>query len=304
MKNPGNKTLQVPSTAMISRLSETGRGKSELEPYLVIVSGSEQGKHFKLHRQQNVFGRDQDADIVVADPKISRRHGVFTIYPDGIVLEDFNSTNGTFVDGKRVAKHRLGPHDRIRVGDTYMRVDYKRHGEALSEQALYQAANTDALTAILNRGAFMIRAEQEFSFCKRNGGRLTIVMCDADHFKRKNDKFGHPAGDHVLKELADILSREMRKEDLLARYGGEEFVMLLRESSETAAEGWAERIRHTVMQHSFVFQGRAIPTTLSIGVCSRQADAAESLQAVIQAADDALYRAKQNGRNRVEIAGP
>ena len=126
-------------------------------------------------------------------------------------------------------------------------------------------------------------------------------MCDADHFKLTNDNFGHLAGDQVLKDLAKILDAEMRQEDLLARYGGEEFIMLLRDTPADAASALAERIRATVMQHAFQYQNLIIPTTISLGLCSRQVDASSSLDLIIQAADDALYRAKKNGRNRVEI---
>jgi diguanylate cyclase (GGDEF)-like protein len=183
-----------------------------------------------------------------------------------------------------------------------MRIDYKCYNEAESEQALYRAAYTDALTGIFNRGAFMQRAQEEFSFCKRNNVLMSIVMSDVDHFKDINDSYGHPAGDQVLMELSAILAEQMRKEDLLARYGGEEFIMLLRETSADAAAGWAERIRQIVMQYPFTYKGQPIPTTISIGICTRRISTLDSLHAIIRIADDALYLAKRNGRNRLEIA--
>lgn len=302
---PMNEHLPKPghlpaTTLQTDSLPENGPDRTE--PYLIVVSGNDRGKHYNLYRQQTVLGRDPQADIVMTDPKMSRRHGLFTVFPDGILLEDLNSSNGTFVGGLRIASHKLDSRDRIRIGDTQMRVDYKKPGEAEADQALYQAANTDALTGILNRGAFMRRAEEEISYCKRHGGRLSVVICDVDHFKQKNDNFGHLAGDRILMELAEILGQEMRREDLLARYGGEEFIMLLREPAKSVAANWAERIRNKVMLHPFAFQEQAIPTTISIGLCCRQAEAIVSLQAVIQSADEALYRAKHNGRNRVELA--
>ncbi|QPK61559.1 diguanylate cyclase [Methylomonas sp. LL1] len=303
--NSPNKKISLPaSITMVGEVFNRGHGKAALEPYLVILAGCDRGKQFKLDRQRHVFGRSDDADIVIGDPKISRKHGLLTVCSERILLEDLQSTNGTFLAGERIAKRWLDVHDRIQAGDTVMRVDYKCISEAESEQALYRAAYTDALTGILNRGAFMQRAQEEFSFCKRNNALLTIIMCDVDHFKRKNDNHGHPAGDQILKELASILAEEMRKEDLLARYGGEEFIMLLRETPENAATGWADRIRRSVMQHCFTYQGQAIPTTISIGICTRRVEAADSLSTIIQVADDALYRAKQNGRNRLEVAIP
>ncbi|NJA04508.1 GGDEF domain-containing protein [Methylococcaceae bacterium WWC4] len=300
---PPDKTQQDSANTLVAKLSEAGRTRTELEPYLIMLSGHHQGKQYKLDKPQISLGRGADADICVPDPKISRQHCAFIRYPGYIVIADLNSTNGTFVNGKRIQKQRIDLLDRVRVGDLYLKIDYKRFIEARSEEELYQAANIDALTGILNRNAFMMRAQQELAFCKRADARMTIVMCDADHFKQKNDTYGHLAGDQILRELANILGAEMREEDLVARYGGEEFIMLLRESSVAASVAWAERIRLTVMNHSFRFQNRYIPTTISIGICSRPIDPFLTLEAIIQAADDALYLAKKNGRNRVEVAG-
>lgn len=301
MTTPPEKTPLPLSDTVVGKLSDTIRDRLALEPYLVVLSGSEQGKQFKLHSSQHVFGREPAADIMISDPKISRRHGMLSIYRRHIVLEDLNSTNGTYVNGQRVEKHRIQLLDRIRVGDTFLKIDYKRCCEAKSEQALYQAANIDAMTNILNRHAFMLRAQQALSFCKHHNTPLTVMMCDADHFKLTNDNFGHLAGDQVLRDLARILNAKMRQEDLLARYGGEEFIILLRAIPADAAVALAERIRSTVMRHVFRYHTLRIPTTLSIGLCSCRVGSSPSLEALIQAADDALYRAKKNGRNRVEI---
>lgn len=301
MTTPPDKTQHNLADTLVGKLSENSRDATELEPYLVVLTGSEQGKQFKLHSSQHVFGREPAADIMIQDPKISRRHGMLSVHRTHILLEDLNSTNGTYVNGKRVVKHKIELLDRIRIGDTYLKVDYKKFSEAKLEQALYEAANIDSMTNVLNRNAFILRAQQELAFCKRNQARLTVMMCDADHFKLTNDNFGHLAGDQVLKDLAKILQAEMRQEDLLARYGGEEFIMLLRDASADACAALAERIRLTVMQHIFQYQSFTIPTTISIGLCSRQIASDSSLEAIIQTADNALYRAKKNGRNRVEI---
>ena len=284
-------------TALSSRTTEN----TPPEPYLVVLSGKHSGKQFKLFRPKNVFGRGHDADIVIADPKISRRHGAFIVKAGIVVVEDYASTNGTYIDEKRITKETICLLPRIRAGSTYMRIDYKKPGEAQSEQALYQAANTDVLTQIPNRRAFVIRGQEELSFCKRNRSSLTVIMCDVDHFKKINDTFGHPAGDQVLKDLAEMLNKEMRTEDTLARYGGEEFIMLLRGSTENQALVLAERIREKVARKAFIYQHQKIPATLSIGICSRKCALINSLESMIQAADRALYQAKKNGRNQISI---
>lgn len=303
MTTPPDSTLNAFSNTLTGNATQTGLDSADLQPYLVVLSGRDQGKQFPLTASQHILGRELSADIPIADPKISRRHCLLSINGRHVHLEDLNSTNGTYVNDRRISRHPLQLLDRIRIGDTYLKIDYKLPSEAVSEQALYEAANIDSMTKVLNRNAFISRAQQEFSYCKRNHSRLTVMMCDADHFKLTNDNYGHLAGDQVLRDLAKILQAEMRHEDLLARYGGEEFIMLLREISAEAAVALAERIRMTVLKHTFRYQNLTIPSTLSIGLCTRRVDVPMTLDDIIRTADDALYRAKKNGRNRVEIGG-
>lgn len=272
-----------------------------LEPYLVILSGLDQGKQHRLSRLYNTFGRTSGVDIMIKDSKVSRNHGVFVIYPDHIILEDNYSTNGCFVDGIRI-KHRqvIKSTARIEIGNTLMKIEYKKPSEVESEKEIYTAANTDDLTHLLNRRAFIEQAKEEFLLCKRNNGNLAIIMCDIDYFKRINDTFGHPAGDHILKEIAKILL--MREEDIVARYGGEEFIMLMRNTDNETAGIWAERIREKVEKFNFSFHNENIAITVSIGVCHQKGNSLNALDSVIKKSDDALYLAKKNGRNRVELA--
>ncbi len=284
---------------------ETSPGKSadidKLEPYLIILSGLEQGKQYKLSKLYNTFGRTSGVDIMINDSKVSRKHGVFIIHPDHIVLEDNNSTNGCFVNGIRV-KHRktLALTSRIEVGNTLMKIEFKKASEVHTEKAIYSAAYTDDLTHLLNRRSFIKRAQEAFSLCKRNNGNMAIIMCDVDHFKQINDTYGHPAGDHILKELAKLL--HLRKDDIVARYGGEEFIILMRNTTKESARLQAERIRKTVEQFNFMVQEQKIFITISIGICHQRGKDHYALDAVIKKADDALYLAKKKGRNRIEFS--
>lgn len=302
MNDPDNDPPTIPTTVLETSAFSASRNAETPEPYLEIVNGLDHGKRFKLTRQCTVFGRSPEADIVLSDPKISRRHGALVIQPDGIVLEDYDSTNGTFVNENRIRKSRLNATSRIRVGSTQMKVDFKITEEAVNEASLYAAANTDCLTQLANRRAFLRRAEQELALCKRNNDLMTIIMSDVDHFKQKNDTYGHPAGDLILKEIAGILKENVRQEDIAARYGGEEFIILLRGTVPELAMSWAERMRSRIESHSFNYDNSCMPTTVSMGVCSREGRQVEDLQWMIKLADDALYKAKQQGRNRVEMA--
>jgi len=300
MSTTENTQAHFNETVLVGDQEKQAKG-SLLEPYLVILSGFDQGKQYRLHRQFITLGRTNNTDITISDAKISRNHGVLILHSDKIVLEDLNSTNGCFVNDIKVQCQSIESTARIRLGNTLMKIEYKNANEVKAELNLHQAANTDALTNISNRRAFMIRAQEEVSFCIRNKTELAVVMCDVDHFKQTNDTFGHPAGDKVLKDLANILLSEMRQEDLLARFGGEEFIMLLRNTDFESIKLWAERVRQKIDQFSFIFENITIPTTLSIGVITVKGEKTISLEMLIKKADENLYQAKNKGRNRVEI---
>lgn len=299
MSISSKKVALSPSTTLVSQTANQTPLDPKPQPYLVILSGCDKGKHFRLDRQRNVFGRSDEADIVIGDPKISRFHGVLSVYQNRILFEDMHSTNGTFLAGERISKYWLDTHHRFLAGDTLMRIDYKCNGEALSEQAVYRIAYTDAVTGALNRGAFMQRAHEEFSFCKRHDRPLALVLCNIDGFKHINDRYGLLAGDLILKELAAFLTKRIRQEDVVARYGGDEFIMLLRETPESIATDWAAQLEAAVMQHVFVYQGQSISIKVSIGISRQSVSSIDSLSTLMQSTEEALQVAKRNGRNRI-----
>ena len=162
-----------------------------------------------------------------------------------------------------------------------------------------QLAVRDGLTGLYNRRAFgelLLAAIANED--RRGGGHLGLVMLDLDHFKNLNDTYGHPAGDAALRSVARLLGQHLRKGDQAARYGGEEFVVILPGSDEQRSIGAAERLRSALQKHRFIFEGARIPLTASLGVAVWPADGREA-EALVSAADHALYAAKQAGRNRV-----
>jgi len=173
---------------------------------------------------------------------------------------------------------------------------------ATVQKRLLQDALTDTLTQLPNRRNGLDFLASELLFSQSSGSPLSCLMLDIDHFKRINDTFGHAAGDAVLKQLADILRRTSRAEDMVFRYGGEEFVAILTNAPLKIAVQIAERIRTQVEESVFNWDGRTIPVTLSIGAAVASGKEQDGL-ALIQAADAALYQAKKNGRNRVFAEG-
>jgi diguanylate cyclase (GGDEF)-like protein len=163
-------------------------------------------------------------------------------------------------------------------------------------------ALTDGLTGLINHRHFMERLAAEFKRFDRSGNPLSVMLVDADHFKRVNDTYGHPAGDQVLRDLADLIRSALRAQDVPARYGGEEFVAALPDTPPKSAFQIAERLRRSAEKFNFMHHDTHIPVTISIGVATCPFDD-NTMPGLIQKADDALYRAKQKGRNRVEAWG-
>lgn len=163
-------------------------------------------------------------------------------------------------------------------------------------------AETDPLTGVANRRRFYQALEIECVRFSRNHAPLAVLMIDLDYFKDVNDRYGHSAGDSVLRTVSQLLLLSLRKTDLLARYGGEEFAVMLPETREHGAAVIAERIRQTVCQQPMIAEGCEIQVSVSIGVASHNDPLEADPQILLKKADLALYRAKALGRNRVEVA--
>ena len=271
-------------------------------PSVIVVSGKESvGKMFKLTGEM-VIGRVPSADIYLDDDGISRKHARIVVRPDGSVhLEDLGSTNGTFHQGQRIDRRKLEDGDKIQIGSTIiLKFSYQDAIDEALQKNLYDSATRDPLTKLYNKKHFADVLRKELAYASRNGVELSLVIFDVDHFKRVNDTFGHPCGDHVLARLAATVGGCIRTEDLLARYGGEEFALVLREISEDNAISCAERIRATVAAEDFIFRDTKIPITVSLGVATFDGTNHPRPDDLVAAADAYLYKAKRGGRNRVE----
>ncbi len=163
-----------------------------------------------------------------------------------------------------------------------------------------QLALTDGLTGLYNRRHATKRLEEEIARARRNNKGLCVAMCDVDHFKAINDEFGHGAGDRVLQQIAASLTEYVRRNDIVARWGGEEFLVIFSEIKLTAARIVAERLRGRLANTPQVDDG---PEQISVSIGLSMLRPGVTADALIEQADQALYRAKARGRNRVEVAG-
>lgn len=167
---------------------------------------------------------------------------------------------------------------------------------------LEEMAMTDGLTGIYNQAYFKRRFAEEFKRAMRYDLLLSLMILDIDFFKKINDGYGHLAGDQFLSEFSNQLKRQVREIDILARYGGEEFIVLMPQTDLDGARILAERLRHTIEGMEVTFDEQALHSTVSIGVAAFQPALDRVPQALLKRADEALYRAKEQGRNRVEIS--
>jgi diguanylate cyclase (GGDEF)-like protein/PAS domain S-box-containing protein len=164
---------------------------------------------------------------------------------------------------------------------------------------------TDPMTGLYNRAHFEeFMKNQDASLVhlplESDHRNLSLIMGDIDHFKKINDKYGHPAGDYVIKTVAELMSKGFRKTDIVCRYGGEEFLIILPASDLEGASIAAEKVRQSIETYEFVFEGIKIPVTMSLGVAQLMVGK-EIGKDTIKRADEALYGSKQGGRNRVSL---
>jgi diguanylate cyclase (GGDEF)-like protein len=273
-------------------------------PYLVIFIGKDSGRRHKIHQGIMTIGRSPQADIIIDDDRVSRIHCIIEWSGDTITLEDKGSTNGTYVDSRRVNRAPLHPGTPLQIGRSVMKIEYKDEVEIRSEDSLLRSASFDALTGIFNRQHFIKLASMELAYASRHKLPIGVIMMDIDDFKQVNDTYGHQRGDLVLAQFAKVVGGNMRSEDLFARYGGEEFIILSRgEINKEIMNVQCERIRKAIEHFEFRFEDACVRITVSLGFHLKKAansDVETMLYDLIDKADEALYLAKERGRNRTE----
>ncbi len=270
-------------------------------PYLIVMSGARFGFALEVTSGNVLIGRGEDAQLVLDEDGVSRHHAKVVLLSGNVCLaQDMGSTNGTFVNDERVEAHPLEHGDRIRLGEsTWVRFSIEDKIEAQLRAHLFAQATSDPLTGIKNRTAFRDSLTRELAYTRRHGAALSLILFDADHFKNVNDTHGHSVGDFVLKTLAERVSRTIRTEDHFSRVGGEEFALILRGIDREGVVLAAERLRKCIGESPIVYKDIRIFLTISLGCAVFESRRHLRAEDFIQDADGQLYRAKQEGRNRV-----
>jgi two-component system, cell cycle response regulator len=269
--------------------------------YLTVIAGNRAGEMFKLEGEEIILGRGPQSGVHLDSDGVSRKHARVVRQGDDFLIEDLKSTNGTWVEDRRITFHKLKDGDRVQVGtEVIVRFNYHDEMEAQLQQQLYESAVRDPLTRAYNRKHFAERLRAELAHAIRHKTHLSLIMFDIDYFKKVNDTYGHPGGDQVLRAIANAIQRVIRVEDVFARVGGEEFALLARGIDGTNGYLFAERLRRGIERLEIPWNTGAIPVTASFGVSTytELKDPTDGDRLVAEA-DRRLYEAKTGGRNRV-----
>ncbi len=285
---------------------DSGRGGHAI---LILIAHPDDeclGSRTRLEYGSTVtIGRDSSCEIAFPEVlSLSRVHARVWFSEEGVLVEDLGSTNGTFVNDRRVTGEiYLASGDRIQFGALHFKFFREDDVEAAYHEAIHQLVMQDGLTEIANRRKFNEELSREFARAVRHERPLAVVVFDIDCFKQINDTMGHLCGDFVLKRLTRICRKRLRPEQVFARMGGDEFAILSPETSLEGVEILAERLRASIEQHRFETDmvQDSFQITCSFGCAEMTTDMNTESQ-LIDAADKALYSAKNAGRNRVGSA--
>ena len=297
---PGEKTQRYSASTL-----QEGASESDKTACLKIVSGSKLGQMFPLDTEDDiVLGRSEGVDLTLTKKDVSRKHASIQFDGNNFVLRDLNSANGTHVNGEKIQEpERLSDGDKVMIGDaTILQFSYLDDIKKDFQNQLLETALQDELTRAYNKSYFLNQLQTEFSFAARHRTDLAVILFDIDHFEEINDEYSYQTGDRILIELVELLRQQTRDEDILARYGGGEFIIAAREIPPQDGVTMASRLRKKIANHTFEStDGDEIHITVSIGVAAFPAIDVDSPEELIREADQALYAAKNLGRNRITL---
>jgi two-component system, cell cycle response regulator len=282
----------------ISKITDRAPGK---EACLVVIYGNDLGKKYNLDAATLVLGRSSKCDIQIDQESVSRAHSKIINTGKSIRIRDLGSTNGTYVNDEIIEERVLGDGDLIKIGRTIFKFLSGGNIERAYHEEIYRLTTIDGLTQIYNKRYFLESLEREIARSNRYRRDMSLVMFDIDHFKQINDTRGHAAGDEVLRKIAALAAGVARASDTAGRLGGEEFGVLLPETTLADATRFAERLRQGVAAQMIPYEGVEMHVSCSFGVADAGPQTT-TLDGLMGKADDALYQAKEQGRNRVVTA--
>lgn len=269
---------------------------------LVVLQGSESeiGTHVMLDKPVTI-GRDPKVELPLQDEGISRKHCRIFFEKDknAFFLEDLQSTNGTLLNGKRIGgAKKLEAGDRIYLGACVVKFTYSDALEVGYHQQMDVWVGTDDLTGLIAKRRFDAAFVRAVDDARQMKLPLTVMMLDLDGLKAINDTHGHPVGAHTIAEVGKLIGQVVSQHGAACRFGGDEFAAFMPGIGKRGGKEIGETIRSLVAGHRFEKDGIVVRPTISIGV-SAFPDDGTSADVLLRKADEALYRAKKTGRDRV-----
>ena len=266
---------------------------------LIVIYGHEMGRRVHVTTEPLIIGRSPKCEIQVDQESVSRNHCRIRFEGGEFLVRDLGSTNGTYVNDNLVQEEgRLRHGDQLKVGRTILKFIVGDDVEVEYHEEIYRLMTTDGLTQLHNKRYFDEMLDREVARAKRYKRSFSLLVFDIDLFKHINDRFGHLAGDAILRQLGAVLLGRLRVNDVLARIGGEEFALITPEVGLDGAEELAGKINRLIGDTRFEFDGTRVGVTVSVGVAEWQPHY-EAPSDLFKAADEKLYEAKRGGRNQV-----
>jgi diguanylate cyclase (GGDEF)-like protein len=302
MGRPRSRSLAPETVKLnVAEVRESIAKAQRKQAALVVLQGSESdiGSHVLLDHPVTL-GRDPRVELPLQDDGISRRHCVVRGNEDHFVLEDLNSTNGTLLNGQLVMEpQRLMAGDRIYLGGCVVKFTESDAVEVGFHAQMDTLVGKDDLTGLVAKRRFDAAYVRAFDDARTTKAQLTVMFLDLDGLKLINDTHGHPVGAFTIAEVGRIIGAVIADKGAACRFGGDEFAAFLPNVSKRQGQAVGEEIRSAVAGHRFTKDGVTIKPTVSIGVASFPDDA-DAPEVLMRKADEALYRAKKTGRDRVK----
>src|SRR6516165_8281174 len=301
-------TARAPDSSGVERVTETWVTPIERPVSMtsrsaclvhIYPTGAGMGTRYPLADQPIVLGRASGCEVRINGHSVWRGHARIQPGADGYYAVDLQSTNGTYVNDVPASMCKLKDGDYLRVGNCIYRYLTGGNVEAEYHEEIYRLTIIDALTEIHNKRYFLEFLDRELARSARYHRPLSLLMFDIDRFKAINEELGHLGGDFTLRELSARIKGSIRKEELFARYGGEEFAVVLPETPCQGAANLGERLVNVINGQPFQYENRSYQVTISVGVTTTQGEKDITPSELIRRADEKLYQAKHQGRNRV-----
>jgi two-component system, cell cycle response regulator len=289
-------------------MDSSAKIRRDIRPSLVFLTGELIAVPIPLERELVMLGRALEADVRINDTGVSRQHAKIVAERNEkekvteYIINDLDSRNGIFVNGRRVRRQVLDNGDKITIGETILRFDLLDEIDREYQKQIHRLISHDDLTGLLSSRSFFSELRREAGRAKADKRPFCVLMMDGDNFKNVNDSYGHLTGSKTIEEIGFSIITSLRSGDVAARFGGDEFAAFLLDADLHQGVVAAERIRESVEQYPFsiVRQGSKAThhITMSIGVATFPEDSSDPIE-LVEMADSALYRAKHGGRNLV-----